>query len=226
MSRKSRSRATEELTAELLRESAAEGGAVPTGAAQDTCLEKSEIEGELQRLKERSRFRQTLKNTLYTLITIAALATIIAVFLLPVFQVHGNAMSPTLQEGQILLSVRDSSPKRGDVVACYYGNKLVLRRCIAVGGDEVSVAEDGTVTVNGQELTEPYVSEAALGTCDAEFPLEVPAGECFLMGDNRALALDSRTELFGTIACEQIAGRVIFCLYPFDSFGPVRNEVA
>lgn len=189
-------------------------------------LEKSAIEGELRRLNERNRFRQTLKNTVYTLITIAALATIIAVFLLPVFQVHGTAMAPNLKEGQILLSVRDSSPERGDVVACYYGNKLVIRRCIAVGGDLVSIAEDGTVSVNEQVIEEPYVSELALGACDVEFPFEVPAGECFLMGDNRAYALDSRTELFGTIPCDQIAGRILFCLWPFDSFGPVKSAKA
>ena len=180
-----------------------------------------EIAKELKRLNEQSRFRQTLKNTLYTLITIVALATLIAIFVFPVFQVHGTAMSPALKEGQILISIRDSEPERGDVIACYYGNKLILRRVVAIGGDSVQISDDGHLFVNGEKVQEDYVSEFALGTCDIEMPFTVPVGECFLLGDNRTVALDSRTSLLGTVPNDQIAGRILVRVWPLDAFGAI-----
>ena len=193
-----------------------------TQAAAPEFPNSKEIKRELKRLNEQSRFRQTLKNTLFTLITIAALATLIAIFVFPVFQVHGSSMNPTLSEGDILVSVRTGEPARGDIVACYYGNKLILRRLVAVGGDVVQIAEDGRLIVNDEEIAEPYVKSLALGTCDIEFPFTVPVGECFLLGDNRESALDSRSTILGTIPNDQIAGRVILRVWPFESFGPVE----
>ena len=107
----------------------------------------------------------------------------------------------------------------GDVIAFYYNNKLLVKRVIAGPGDWVDLADDGTVYVNGKELEEPYLEEKALGETNIDYPYQVPEDRWFVMGDHRSVSLDSRTKAIGPIAEEQIVGKLIWRLWPFDAAG-------
>lgn len=169
---------------------------------------------ELQREKYRQRYTATIWGTLGTLIVVAALAILVATLWLPVLQIFGSSMSPTLEEGQIVLSVKDTEFEQGELVAFYLGNKLLVKRVIAGPADFITIEDDGTVYVNGQRLDEPYLKEKALGECDLDFPYQVPESRYFLMGDHRETSIDSRSSTVGCVAEEQIVGRIALCVWP------------
>jgi len=181
-----------------------------------------EVERELKREQYKRRYRTTMKSTVFALTTAAAAAVLVATLWLPVLQIFGSSMTPTLQEGQIVVSVKVDEMKAGDIVAFYYGNKVLIKRYIAGPGTWVDVQEDGTVLLNGTVLEEPYLTEKALGICDLEFPYQVPEGTCFLMGDQRETSVDSRHSSVGCIAADQIVGKIIYRVWPFEDFGMVH----
>ena len=178
-----------------------------------------ELEAELRRERHKHRYTSALRSTVFTLVVVAAFASLVATLWMPVLQIYGNSMSPTLQEGQIVVSVKGSDFEQGDLVSFYIGNKLLVKRVIAGPGDWVDISADGTVSVNGQVLDEPYLTEKALGECDLEFPYQVPESRYFLMGDNRATSVDSRSSVVGCVSTDQILGKIVFCLWPFSDFG-------
>ena len=169
---------------------------------------------ELRRERYKQRYGVTLRGTLGTLIVVAALAILVATLWLPVLQIFGSSMSPTLEEGQIVLSVKDTEFEQGELVAFYLGNKLLVKRVIAGPADFITIKDDGTVYVNGQRLDEPYLKEKALGECDLDFPYQVPESRYFLMGDHRETSIDSRSSTVGCVAEEQIVGRIALCVWP------------
>ena len=179
----------------------------------------SELKAELKREKYKRRYNRLLRNTVFTLIVVAAVAVLAATLWFPVMRIFGNSMSPTLQEGEIVIAVKTGSLKAGDIIGFYYGNKLIVKRYIAGPGDWVDIAEDGTVSVNGSELDEPYLKERALGDCDIELPLQVPDDRYFVMGDHRSTSVDSRSTVIGCVSEEQIVGKIILCIWPFSKFG-------
>ena len=185
----------------------------------DTLPELNEIESEMSQVRSKGKFRQALKGTFGTFVIVAALAVIIAFIFLPVLRItNGHNMEPGLQPGDIVILVKTDDVKTGDVCAFYFNNKLLLRRVIAREGDRVEIDEQGYVKVNGEFLEEDgYISEHALGQCDIDFPFRVPAGQLFVLGDNRDYALDSRATNFGTIAQEDIFGKPMARIYPFNS---------
>ena len=162
--------------------------------------ELSELRRELNREKYKYRFASVLRSTVCTLIVIAALAILVATLWLPVLQIYGSSMAPTLEEGQIVVSVKGSEFKQNELVAFYIGNKLLVKRVIAGPSDTVTITEDGTVYVNNKELIEPYITGKALGECDITFPYQVPDSRYFLLGDHRAISVDSRSSSVGCIA--------------------------
>lgn len=182
----------------------------------------AQIEDEIRRLNYRKRYRSVLRSTIYALITVAAVAVLIATLWMPVLQIYGGSMSPTLVDGNIVVSVKTSDLQPGDIVAFYYNNKILVKRVIASSGDWFDLAEDGTVFVNGKELEEPYLEEKAFGDCDIELPYQVPESRIFVMGDHRSVSVDSRNTAIGCIAEEQIVGRLVFCLWPLADFGILR----
>ena len=184
--------------------------------------ELNEWEEEMARLKYQSRYTSVLKSTIYTLVVVTAFAVLVATLWMPVLQIYGTSMTPTLDEGQIVVSLKESRFKNGDLVAFYIGNKLLVKRVIAGPADIVTITNDGTTFVNGNELKEPYVSEKALGQCDLKFPYQVPESRYFLMGDHRATSVDSRSTAVGCVSEEQIVGRIVFCVWPLSDFGPVK----
>lgn len=181
-----------------------------------------QLEAELRRERYRRSFRFTLRNTIYMLITVAAVAVLVAVLLMPVLQIYGTSMAPTLNEGEIVLSVKSGEFKTGDIMAFYYNNNILVKRVIAQPGDWVDITEDGTVYVNNVMLEEPYLIDKAYGETNIKFPYQVPESRIFVLGDHRSVSIDSRNTAVGCVASEQIVGRIVYRVWPFDGFGKVE----
>lgn len=179
----------------------------------------AELEAELHRVKYRRKYHNVLKSTVYSLISVAAVAVLVATLWLPVLQIYGNSMTPTLHDGEIIFSVKTDHLEPGDIIAFYYNNKILVKRVIANPGDRVNIANDGTVYVNDRELIEPYLSEKSFGEADIELPYQVPDGKIFVMGDHRSTSSDSRHTAVGCVSPEQIVGRIVFRIWPLESFG-------
>lgn len=179
------------------------------------------LEQEVQRVQYKRRYRNVLKSTIYALVTVAAVAVLVATLWLPVMQTYGNSMSPTLNNGEIIFSVKTGKPDRGDVIAFYYNNKVLVKRVIGLPGDWVDIREDGTVYINNRMMIEPYLFERSFGNADIDLPYQVPDGKYFVMGDHRATSADSRHTAVGCIGSDQIIGRILFRVWPLDQFGPV-----
>ena len=178
------------------------------------------LEAELNRVKYRQRYRAVLKRTVYALITVAAIAVLVATLWLPVLQIYGSSMTPTLQDGQIVFSVKTADLEQGDIIAFYYNNKILVKRVIASQGEWVDIcSETGDVSVNDVLLDEPYLAEKSFGDADIEFPYQVPDGKIFVMGDHRSTSVDSRHTAVGCVAEEQIVGKIVFRVWPLDQFG-------
>ena len=180
-----------------------------------------ELRQELRRVKYNNKFAATLFNTIGTLVVVAAAAILVANLWLPILQVTGTSMSPTLQEGQVLMASKGHDFKTGDVIAFYYNNKILVKRVIAMPGDWVNISEDGTVYVNDIAIDEPYLKEKALGDCNIELPYQVPESKIFVMGDNRSVSLDSRNTAIGCISEEQVVGRITFAIWPLSKIGKI-----
>ena len=180
-----------------------------------------QLESELKREKYKRRYHSVLRSTIYTLITVAAIAVLVATLWLPVLQIYGSSMTPTLQDGEIIFSVKTADLEPGDIVAFYYNNKILVKRVICGPGDWVNIDEDGTVYVNEVRLKEPYLAEKALGDCNIELPYQVPDGKIFVMGDHRSTSVDSRNTAVGCVAQEQIVGKIIFRIWPLNRLGAV-----
>lgn len=181
-----------------------------------------ELEAELRREKYKRNYKQVLHSTVFTLITVAAAAVLVAVLLLPVLRIYGSSMTPGLQDGDIVVSVKTSDLHRGDIVAFYYNNKILVKRVIAVSGEWVDIEPDGQVYVNREALGEPYLEDKALGECNIELPYQVPDERLFLMGDHRSVSVDSRNTAVGCVAQEQIVGKLVFRVWPFSKFGAIN----
>lgn len=180
-----------------------------------------QIEEELNRVKYHQRYRSVLRSTIFTLITVAAAAVLVATLLMPVLQIYGSSMVPTLSDRNIVLTLKTSDFESGDVVAFYYNNKILVKRVIATSGDWVNITEDGDVYVNDVLLEEPYLEEKALGECNIELPYQVPESRIFVMGDHRSISVDSRNTAVGCIAEEQLVGKLVFRIWPLEFFGKI-----
>ena len=177
---------------------------------------------ELKREKYKSRYFKMLRSTIAALIVTAAAAALVATLILPVLQIYGGSMAPTLNEGDIVLSVKTTNFDYGDVCCFYYANKILVKRIIGKPLDTVEIDESGKVYVNGKLLDEPYINEKSLGECDIEFPCQVPEGTFFVMGDHRETSLDSRNSDIGCISQDEIVGKIIFTVWPLSDFGIVK----
>ena len=175
-----------------------------------------EVKAERDRLAYLSRYGRVLRSTIYALVVVAAVAVLLATLFLPVLQVSGDSMNPTLEDKDILLLVKSDSMKTGDLCGFYWQNKLLLKRVIGQPGDVISMDEDGHVTVNGTVLDEPYVDELALGECDIRFPYQVPENRYFVLGDHRSVSIDSRSSVIGCVEKSQVVGRVFLRIWPLN----------
>lgn len=171
---------------------------------------------ERERLQYKKKYNRTLRSTIYALLVVAALAVLVATIFLPVLQVSGTSMEPTLDDGDIILLLKSERFTTGDICGLYWQNKLLLKRVIGGPGDIIDIDAAGNVTVNGQELDEPYLTDKALGECDITLPYQVSENRYFVMGDHRSTSVDSRSSVIGCIEKEQIVGRAFLRVYPFD----------
>lgn len=181
-----------------------------------------ELQAELKRMRHAERYRSVLRSTVYSLIVVAAIAVLVATVWMPVLQIYGSSMTPTLCEGDIVVSVKGSSIKQGDLVAFYLGNKVLVKRCIAGPGQWVNIDETGNVYVDSRLLDEPYLTERALGNCNLTLPYQVPDNRYFCMGDHRLTSVDSRHTSVGCISEEQIVGKIVFRVWPLSGLGTVK----
>jgi signal peptidase I len=150
-------------------------------------------------------------------------AVLVATLWLPVLQTYGSSMTPTLQDGEIVFSVKTADLEQGDIIAFYYNNKILVKRVIAGPGEWVDISpETGNVFINDMLLEEPYLAEKSFGDADIELPFQVPDGKVFVMGDHRATSVDSRHTVVGCVAEEQIVGKIVFRVWPLDKFGGVQ----
>jgi signal peptidase I len=191
---------------------AAELGALPTSA---------QLKGELRHERYKNRYRTVLRSTVFTLVIVAAIAILVATLWLPVLEINGTSMTPTLTDGDIVFTLKTSDFSTGDVLAFYYNNKILIKRVIAGPGDWVDIDEEGNVYVNDELIDEPYLVERALGECDITLPYQVPDSRWFVMGDHRSTSVDSRSTTVGCVAQEQVVGRVLFRVWPLGRLGTV-----
>ena len=179
-------------------------------------LTTEQIERELNRVRYKQRYGRTLRSTVYILIVVAAMAILAATFVFPVFLIYGNSMTPTLEEGQIIVSLKETDLETGDIIAFYYNNKILVKRVIANTGDWVNIDTDGNVYVNDVLLDEPYIKEKAMGECNITLPYQIPEGKTFVLGDHRSVSMDSRHTSVGCISEEQIVGKLIMRIWPLN----------
>ena len=182
-------------------------------------LSMEEIEKERKRIRRKKYYKRAFRRTIAALVVVAAVAVLIATLLLPILQISGDSMSPTLQNNDIVVLIKTKNLERNDLVGFYYQGKILLKRVIALSDETVVIDKDGNVYVNNKLLDEPYVSQLCLGDCDLEFPYKVPAGEYFVMGDKRSNSVDSRSSSIGTVAREEIIGRVFLRAFPIRRLG-------
>lgn len=181
-----------------------------------------QLTAELERVQYKRRYKRVLRSTVFTLVVVAAAAVLVATIWLPVLQIYGASMTPTLEEGDVVISIKGADFAPGDLVAFYMGNKILVKRCIAGPGQWVNLDAEGNVFVDGKLLDEPYLTEKALGECDLEFPYQVPENRYFCMGDHRSTSVDSRSSAVGCVSDEQIVGKIVFRVWPLPDFGTLR----
>ena len=184
-------------------------------------LTSEQLENELIRVRYKERYKNLLRNTIYSLLVVAAVSVLIATLFLPVLEIYGNSMNPTLDSKDIVVSVKTSDLKQGDICCLYYNNHILVKRVIGVAGDVIVMDDDGTVYVNGRLMDEPYLKDKQLGECDIEFPYTVPEQSVFVLGDNRASSVDSRNSLIGCISVDEIVGKIVFRVWPLNAFGTI-----
>ncbi len=178
-----------------------------------------QLRKELKRENNKKEYRKVLRNTLIVVIVVAAFAVLVSSFFITVLKVTGDSMTPTLDTGEIVIAQNSSSFESGDLLAFYYNNKVLVKRVIGSPGDWVNIDSNGEVSVNGVVLEEAYASDKSLEPTDITFPYQVPENRWFVLGDHRNVSIDSRSSVVGCVTREQLIGKVIFRVFPFDTFG-------
>lgn len=176
---------------------------------------KNQVETERKRYRRQRAYNKALRGTVYVLTIVAAVAVLIATLILPVLQIEGTSMEPTLSNGDVVLLAKTPRFDHGDLCGFTWNNKLLIKRVIGLPGDWIEMDTDGNIYLNGEQLDEPYVQQKAFGECDLEFPFQVPAEQYFVVGDMRENSIDSRNTLIGCVTKDQIVGKVFFRAWPF-----------
>ncbi len=177
------------------------------------------LQAELKRVSKRKEYRKVMRNTLFVVIVVAALAVLVSSFFVTVLKVTGDSMTPTMSTGEIVIARNSGTFEPGELIAFYYNNKVLVKRVLGSPGDWIDIDDEGNVSVNGQTIDEPYVTEKSLDPADVEFPYQVPENRYFVLGDHRKASIDSRSTVVGCVTREQLIGKIIFRVYPFNVFG-------
>ena len=180
-----------------------------------------DIQTERKRIRRGAYYWQALRGTIAVLLVVAAIAVLVTTLFLPILQISGDSMSPTLKHDEIVILLKTKNLERGDLIGFYYQGKILLKRIIALPEEEVAIDADGNVYVNGQLLEEPYVTDKGLGDCDLTFPYKVPGTGYFVLGDQRSNSVDSRNSVVGAVTQDDIIGKVFLRVWPFSKIGLV-----
>lgn len=185
-----------------------------------------------QQPEKRTGFVVDLFDWAEALVYALSLLVLICAFFVRLSGVVGSSMYPTLHNGDqlMLTSIGYDEPERGDIVVLMsdsFGDKPLVKRVIGIGGDIINIDQNtNTVSVNGENLYEPYISPLNgedMYRGDIGYPYTVPEGQVFVMGDNRNASADSRKQVeVGTIPYEKIVGKAIFRIFPFNRLGRVE----
>ena len=178
---------------------------------------REQVEKERKLYRWKKAYVNALTGTIRVLTMVAAVAALIATLVLPVLQIEGTSMEPTLKNGDIVLLNKTTSFERGDICGFAWNNKILIKRVIGVPGDWIEIDQDGTVYSNGEKLDEPYAEQIAYGECDLEFPYQVPQEQYFVLGDMRESSIDSRNTLVGCVENEQIIGKIFLRIWPIKT---------
>ena len=165
------------------------------------------------KLAYRAKLRKVLTSTISILIVVAAVAVLVSTLFIPVIQVSGDSMEPTLYNGDIILLVKTDHYSQGQLCCVAWQNKLLLKRVIGLPGDKIDIDADGNVSVNDVLLNEPYLINKSLGECDISFPYNVPDEKYFVLGDRRDTSIDSRSSAVGCISKDQMVGKMLFRIW-------------
>ena len=175
---------------------------------------REQVERERKLYRWKKAYVKALSGTIYVLTMVAAVAALIATLVLPVLQIEGSSMEPTLKNGDIVLLNKTTSFDRGDICGFAWNNKILIKRVIGIPGDWIEIDSDGTVYRNGEKLDEPYAEQLSVGECNLTFPYQVPQEQYFVLGDMRENSIDSRNTLIGCVENEQIIGKIFFRIWP------------
>lgn len=178
-----------------------------------------------EKFKRRRKMAAPLYDWLSAMIVALTLLAFLFTFLFRIVGVDGTSMVPTLKnEDRLLLTNFGGDYTAGEIVVVdRYTQEPLIKRVIAVAGDVIDIDGEGTVTVNGVELYEPYIQgETVLR--DFSGPLTVPEGYVFVMGDNRSVSKDSRSASVGLISLKDVVGRAVLRIWPLSSFGKISAD--
>ena len=176
----------------------------------------SDIEDEIAREKYKKSFTKILTNTLFILLIILAVCSIITTIFMPVIEVTSSSMKPIINDGNLILNFKTNNYRTGDIVSFYHGNKILIKRVIGTSGDFINIDIDGNVYVNGNKINIPNVTNLKKGNGDVTFPLQVPENSLFVLSDERDNMFDSRTSEIGFVSKNDTIGKVILKIYPLN----------
>lgn len=174
----------------------------------------SDINKALNVVKYRNNFIRVLLSSISILIIVISLSIILSTFLFPIIEMNSSSMKPLLNDGDILLTVKKNRYKQGDIIAFYYGNKILVKRVIATSGDYINIDKDNIVYVNGNSLNEDYITNKTIKLSEISYPIQINDNSYFVLSDERDNTFDSRNIDIGNISSENIIGKVIFRFYP------------
>ena len=181
-----------------------------------------QLEEALHARKRAGNYGKALSSTIYSLLVVAAVAVLVATLVMPILLVSGSSMTPVTGDGDIVAVLRGTRLDRGDIIAFYYNNKVLVKRVVAFGGETLDIDARGNVYINGELLDEPYLTEKDMGNCDIRLPYVVPDGKFFVLGDHRSTSQDSRSVIIGPVSEEQVLGTLVFRVWPLNKFGPIN----